>query len=112
MNYEEMSDLRINDAIAKFQGEQENRISKYSDKIITLCDGVVVDYCNYPLDGWPILVEGQIDLLFDKYSGDGCTAIGTSSKIDKYGCSTLECTDSNPLRAAMIVYLKMKESES
>jgi len=110
MNYEDMNDAQINKTIATKLAAAMYDGSGFNDLFAQLELSANRDYCSDPAAAWPIIVNEQIDLLFDKYSGDGCTAIGTSSKLDEYGCSTLECTDSNPLRAAMIVYLKMKES--
>lgn len=68
--------------------------------------------CNNPSDAWPIIVEEKISIMFDstlpEYEGEyheWCSAI---SSCQKYGIQY----QSNPLRAAMIVYLMMKESEN
>lgn len=65
-----------------------------------------VDYCNNPSDAWPIIVENRIDIALDS---DGtttashyCYAIGDF--LGWYNCE-------NPLKAAMICYLMIKDAE-
>ena len=65
------------------------------------------DYCNNPSDAWPIIDSCGICVEFD-LSEDGesrwCNASNVSKKISvKY--------QKNALRAAMIVYLMMKDEE-
>ena len=66
------------------------------------------DPCNNPSDAWPIIIENRIALhpLHPVYKNewranaeDDCGFIGYSS------------SNASPLRAAMIVFLMMKESE-
>ncbi len=62
------------------------------------------DYCNNPSDAWPIIVENKIAIDF--IDGYGWTA------NPAFNCSiSVSCHD-EPLRAAMICFLKMKDAES
>lgn len=105
-DYSKMSDLEINIMVSKsLYGELSNWHKG------ELNEGVV-DYCNKAEDAWPIIVEEKISIMFDstlpEYEGEyheWCSAI---SSCQKYGIQY----QSNPLRAAMIVYLMMKESDS
>lgn len=67
------------------------------------------DPCNNPADAWPIIASSGISLMFDG-EWQACANI----EMDSGGlCSWDYYTlDSNPLRAAMIVYLKMMEQKS
>ncbi|HDP6588016.1 TPA: DUF2591 family protein [Escherichia coli] len=66
------------------------------------------DYCNNPEDAWPIITGNKISIMFDstdtRYEGEyheWCDAI---SSCQKFGIQH----QSNPLRAAMIVFLMMQ----
>lgn len=90
-NYEEMSDGAINLEVHYLA----NDIPKHHAVILTK------DYCNNPSDAWPIIIENKI--CINAYgSGDGWSSTtDTSFFVD----------DDNPLRAAMICFLKMKDNE-
>lgn len=113
MNYEEMSNLEINKAVAKAQGDYWF-VKGYKVDIVgdTECfvdiDGSLVgmyrDYCDNPSDAWPIIVENQICIDFRI----------TASKLDPiayWGDDLIYSVNENPLRAAMIVYLMMQEAK-
>ncbi len=59
--------------------------------------------CNNPSDAWPIIVDSGIGIRKQKSNGLW-VATQEGGSYPKY--------DDNPLRAAMIVYLMMKESEN
>ncbi len=70
------------------------------------------DYCNNPEDAWPIITENKISIMFDstdtRYEGEyheWCDAI---SSCQKFGIQY----QSNPLRAAMIVFLMMQDANN
>mgnify|MGYP001205773655 CR=1 FL=1 len=60
------------------------------------------DPCNDPSDAWPIIVENKIGLQF---IGVEATCGGDISRSE-----VAVSSDKNPLRAAMIVYLMMQDS--
>lgn len=64
------------------------------------------DYCNNPADAWPILLENHIAVAPYKYATP-CAWPSSEGLISKHVTE-----DVNPLRAGMIVYLKMKESKN
>lgn len=124
-NYSELSDFEINSAVHnatmtnpyKIEFLGNNKIRWIRGETDAITDMVpygkttLRDYCNNPLDAWPIIVEEKISIMFDstlpEYEGEyheWCSAI---SSCQNYGIQY----QSNPLRAAMIVYLMMKESE-
>ncbi len=90
-NYEDKSDDEINLAVQHVrQGKQ--------------LYGPAIDYCNNPSYSWPIITENKISI---EYTGDDIWgAIGSDGGM--FSCSN--CADKNPLRACMIVYLKMMEA--
>ena len=70
------------------------------------------DYCNNPEDAWPIITENKISIMFDstdtRYEGEyheWCDAI---SSCQKFGIQH----QSNPLRAAMIVFLMIQDANN
>lgn len=62
------------------------------------------DYCNNPADAWEIVIRNliSIDSIFDK----GNTWLAFCGEDSEY-----RHVHSNPLRAAMIVFLMMKDAE-
>lgn len=67
------------------------------------------DYCNNPADAWPIIHDSLISISFDSDGYDTpqsawCKATAPTGE-EYYG------DDKKPLRAAMIVFLMMKDAE-
>lgn len=96
-NYSEMSDFEINKLVAIYLGVKPRKTISF------ICQekDIYPDYCNNPSDAWPIIVENKICI----------------NNFCKFGwCSDSEHGDyvyhDNPLRAAMIVYLMMKDGEN
>ena len=64
----------------------------------------VGNYCEYPSDAWPIILENKISIIS---SNDGYYATDdVDSFLEPDGKAPW---DKNPLRSAMIVYLMMGE---
>lgn len=61
--------------------------------------------CNNPADAWPIIVDSKINIRF------GAKGMPCEAQFFQYGHESVECYHENPLRAAMIVFLMMKEGE-
>lgn len=61
----------------------------------------IPDYCNNPSDAWPVILQSKISIF--ALDGDDWGARG-------YNC-IIRSINPNPLRAAMELFLKMKESE-
>ena len=131
MNYEEMSDFEINKAvhfkmIEAGKVKEQHRLNKVDfvdvyrnefgenagPSVIAVMryvrDGIpdgynpfggAFDYCNNPSDAMPILIKMKIGF---KWVNGSCTA---GSVMRGYH----ESTSDNPLRAAMIVFLMMRE---
>lgn len=108
MNYEDMSNKQINKKVAVVNGLKESPVSDmmYGDGLVVYphSNEVNFDPCNNPSDAWPIIVENEIDIYFNSSDGHGAYKhIDNNSGIDT------PCK--NPLRAAMICFLKMKDEE-
>lgn len=117
MDYSKLSDFEINSAVAKSLGLSVST-SHSSIAPWVYCghdeDGGYGwgerDYCNNPADAWPIIADKKICLAFDVFSeprdGGGCVA------SPAYGWETERVRHDNPLRAAMIVFLMMKDANN
>lgn len=111
-DYASMSDAEINASVAKIMFEvNEGIATPYShrpDAYIYHLNGLhsVKDYCNNPADAWPIITENKISI----YAMSETDARGRWGAEAFYPSEAYHFND-NPLRAAMIVFLMMKESE-
>lgn len=92
--------------------------SKLSDDEINNMVGRVVsqrfrtDYCNDPGAAWPIIVANGISL--NHYTGTWEASYEYDAPIGAFGTDetvTGAIEHKNPLRAAMIVFLMMQESQ-
>ena len=81
------------------------RIITQDDATILLDDNkTLVDYCNNPADAWPIILKNCISLVWD------CAEDASSdwwNAFDQFDDCRVQY-QSNPLRAAMIVFLEMQ----
>lgn len=103
-NYHEMTDHKINKEVEKLTG-------MYCEDV---CGNYVStkDYCNNPSDAWPIIFDNKIAVapyILGESSIDYKEFKGkwfAMSLVDE------SWNDLNPLRAAMIVFLMMKDKEN
>lgn len=63
---------------------------------------------NNPADMWPIIVENSIEIS-PLYSGEWCVSCISEYTYEEYPIYSLWYSDKNPLRAAAIVFLMMKD---
>ncbi|HGE8458752.1 TPA: phage protein NinX family protein [Serratia marcescens] len=91
IDYSKMSDFEINKRVFKLMmtGRDWDRQGKG-----------LFDYCNSPADAWPIIAGNEISI---NYWRSGVL------EADRYGVHTVK--DKNPLRAAITVFLMMKDAE-
>lgn len=100
-DYASMSDQQINREVQKLTG-----IGCMSGNgVLIIADGRwrTFDPCNNPADAWPIITSSMISIRPVGNDGQLWEASGMDGMKADY--------DKNPLRAAMIVFLMMKESE-
>tara|TARA_Y100000588_G_scaffold31471_1_gene30780 strand:- start:8486 stop:8911 length:426 start_codon:yes stop_codon:yes gene_type:complete len=116
-NYEEMSDFDLEVMVADYNGIKWHSPPKnspnghwlYTDKYSEL-EGDSVEkpkYCSSPNDAWPIIVENGISLR-NLPKGGNKYALEELWVAGRFQFKTI---DKNPLRAAMICFLKMKDAE-
>ena len=108
MNYEEMSDFEINKAVS---GKFRKVWTWGGEVFLSMASTKPFDPCNNPSDAWPIIVENEITVAKTK-SFDEWEAYGGGYEVNYdheiESCMGSEFMDKNPLRAAMICFLKMK----
>lgn len=120
MNYEKLSDFEINKLIAVKLAPNGciviNESPRSDSEVVVTTengDGCTknsyVDYCNNPSDAWEIIDSNLICLMADVFCEpqDGGKWIAQPA----YGWQHERVRNDNPLRAAMIVYLMMKDKE-
>ena len=106
-DYSKMSDFEINKAVAlslgievvEWNGKIFGGVERKIDNVTSVIG--VIDYCNNPSDAMPILIESKISLTW--VNGE-CRASSVLRGYHEFSCG-------NALRAAMIVYLMMKDEE-
>ena len=120
---DEISDFEINEKVilTLFDGSENPKVEKVfpraadsmviaSKSRVTFSDGSIIisDFCNNPSDAWPIIVDNEI--CINALPGGDFTLWCSN---DKYH-SDLDVAvySENPLRAAMICFLKMNEVKS
>ncbi len=96
--YEEMSDSCISLKIFEIK---YGRLGNDKD-MLKLWNSGKVDYCNNPADMWPIIVENKISLI--NHDDEDWFAF-------QWVSNDAECWHKNPLRAAAIVFLMIKDAE-
>lgn len=121
-DYSKMSDFEINSAVHNYNlsepyslsflgGDRISWVEKNGNEIITdrvpYAKNGVHDYCNNPGDAWPIIVENFIAILPPENKRDINAAwVAYDDENSEVGKM-----DPNPLRAAMICFLMMKDAE-
>lgn len=121
MNYEQMSYFEINKAVAAAMGITDWFVSPKCGMNNTGswifsedCQGdslPLPDYCKNPADAWPVIVSSGISIINHGDEFEACTGFESSCGEGGGYFVDYEYTHTNPLRAAMIVYLMMKESD-
>lgn len=103
-NYGKQSDGEINRAVRlALHGGPVTDYDRFFDSF------PVPDYCSSPADAWPIIVENRISILSNRVMGGG----KYWQALDERRQYQLEsCNKNKPLRAAMIVFLKMQSHKN
>lgn len=126
MDYSKLSDFEINTAVfeAIHGGSPDYKEGDGGAMVLISYEGDVVDGdavevevergefnpCNNPADAWPIIYKHKISI---EYDGDNSTNQQTTwcHAQNMYRSCGINY-QSNPLRAAMIVFLMMQDSEN
>lgn len=113
-NYEEMSDFEINKSVALIAGVTFNddgtpvRFVECDTGAYADFNEIEFDPCNNPADAWPVIAKHQISICAYERNNPGMKN-EYWWEADRF-CEFIT-TDNNPLRAAMIVFLKMNEDK-
>ena len=113
-NYEDMSDFEINKAVAIIVGATFNddgepvRFVECDAGAYADFNEIEFDPCNNPGDAEPIIIENRIGTIPAPDNGLWKAA---HRKIGNDDTPYHFTQDKNPLRAAMIVFLKMNEDK-
>ncbi|MBT0376682.1 phage protein NinX family protein [Morganella morganii] len=110
--YRDKSDFEINKAVAEELIQSGFIIGvEYHDKHILVTDKYANNYpfdpCNNPSDAMPIIIENSITIKPDIYIGGW---IAMESIHDE--AEAIISRNQNPYRAAMEVFLMMKDAEN
>jgi len=100
-DYSKMSDFEINKAVGSAVGYATG-IEPCFEVVIINKTGRPFDPCNNPADAWPIIAENKINIDFR----DSLKA-GPMARLCRD--NAIYAVNDTPLRAAMIVFLMMKE---
>ena len=117
MDYSTLSDFEINKRVADIEMNGTWHVKPshpdndtggwlYGSNGIQTYD--LPDYCDNPADAWPLIAANKISIITDE-----TTNLWSSSVIQDFcdnGAFKYSNCHENPLRAAMIVFLKMQES--
>lgn len=111
MDYSKMSDGEINMAVAAIVFPERDVIESKSRPpsacVIGHLPSKWVDYCNNPADAWPIILQSRISMVWDCAEDASAEWWNAFDQFDNFR----DQYQSNPLRAAMIVFLMMHESD-
>lgn len=114
-NYEDMSDFEINKAVALIVGATFNddgapvRFVECDAGAYADFNEIEFDPCNNVEQAWPIIVKHEIDVI--QNNGQDCPLATNSAVMMFRGDDVFICQHENPLRSAMIVFLKMNEDK-
>jgi hypothetical protein len=114
MNYsqlelEAMGEDRINSIVHEINHPLADKGNAYASLEKSISSS---DYCSNPSDAWPIIVENGISLIKSKYLG--CWDVVGKGLYTHEGFESsvgAESENKNPLRAACIVFILMKQDK-
>ncbi|CAM0102532.1 hypothetical protein MYOV072v1_p0036 [Vibrio phage 207E29.1] len=108
MNYEDMSYFEINKRVGMYLGHSvsaEHECIKTGSCLLLTSkafERIEFNPCNNPSDAWSIIVDNGISI--------DCWGYFWGADIQVHEEIAFEHEDENPLRAAMICFLKMKDA--
>lgn len=117
MDYSQLSDFEINKRVALALGYTlyKDGHSHQSNHVVVedgRCGAIAMEWCNNPADAWPIILKNGIN-VFTSMIPYGLLGQARASVISHEPPNS-ECIivkDANPLRAAMIVFLMMRDEK-
>lgn len=126
MDYSQLSDFEINKLVANATGTQVEETYQFvngGEDIADHMSGIVLmrkitsnrkhwkiyDPCNSPEDAWPIIHDNRISLVIDDTTDEWSSALVNDFSDDM--AFQHSNANKNPLRAAMITFLLIQESQ-
>lgn len=104
VDYSKLSDFEINCEVAK--------ANKWTSKsFVHEIHSGKWNPCQNAGDAWPIIIDNGITVINDKHCYPRATNDSFSFVNDQFD-ECIHALDTNPLRAAMIVFLMMQDSKS
>ncbi len=110
-DYSKISDFELNVRVAESEGINWYCSASNSptggweycsvDELMLNDDGPLKDYCNNPSDAWLVMEENKIGLAF----------VNGEWRASSVQAGYHEFSDKKAFRAAMIVYLMMRDAE-
>lgn len=116
MNYENMSDFEINGYVSmhmhgfswiEFVDGCVSSVKLGNEGSPGFAMVEVCDYCSNPSDAWPIIFDNEISMCKPRKSDYVWNCFNRNCDVSVVENLTYH---QNPLRAAMIVFLKMQEA--
>lgn len=111
-DYSKLSDFEINKCVAKIHGGFALTLAVHNEPPSGKSfDPGRFDPCNNPADAWQIISDSRISIYFDQ------TIPEHDGEFKEWCCAISPCQNyqaqyqSNPLRAAMIIFLMMQEKK-
>ncbi|MDI7612008.1 DUF2591 family protein [Cronobacter sakazakii] len=117
MDYSQLSDFEINLKVAHIilgSGNYDWSPEKKEVYLAGIDGGVFLpngyfDPCNNPADAWPIIHDNRISLVIDDTTDEWSSALVNDFSDDM--AFQHSNANKNPLRAAMITFLLIQESQ-
>ncbi len=115
-DYNEMSDFEISKRVAILLGHNcyygDGSYTNDNAHVTVKGNGILGWFqpCVEPYDAWRIIVDNGIGLVSENGKIIGATN-NSQEFYEPFGGVVFKCLDKNPLRAAMITFLMMKEKE-
>ncbi len=117
MNYEDMSDFEINKLVATNLGYKLREKFKWEESQCWVKVGMeklpskIFDFTGSPSDAWPIILENNIGVTPATVRSNRNKDLWIASPDWTFE-TPFDTNHKNPLRAAMICFLKMKDAEN
>ncbi|SUC17532.1 phage recombination protein [Proteus vulgaris] len=108
--YTELSDFEINKKVAEKLGAEWFVTTTVWDELVVMVGGKCFKPCDNPSDAMPIIIENKICTAFDVFAeeNDGGNWVASPA----YGFANEETRSNNLYRAAMELFLLMKDAEN
>ena len=120
MDYDAAGDFDINKAVAEMMSlrvigrgiDEDGSVAVLEHDGVHPANTFAMNYCVDPSDAWPIILEHGIGIE-PRFNGDWEAFVVNCWDFDEESYTKSQWwTDSSPLRAAMIVFIKIMEAKN